>query len=94
MMTGFAGFVGSGLSGRCEGCGVVLGKVSEVAPVPPWTAVHAEDVGPDSGFSEAVLKRGNTHFFFGSVCVPFSVFFVPRAFRFLFPTFIIFDDRE
>ena len=60
MMTGFAGFVGSGLSGRCEGCGVVLGKGSKVAPAPPWTAVHAEAVGPDSSFSEAALKRATT----------------------------------
>ena len=60
MMTGFAGFMGSGLSGRCEGCGIVLGEGLEVALVPPWTAVHAEAVNPDSSFSEAALRRATT----------------------------------
>ena len=59
MMIGFAGFIG-GLSGRCERCGIVLGEGLEVARVPPWTAVHAEAVSPDSSFSEAALKRATT----------------------------------
>ena len=57
---GFAGFVGSGLSGRCEGCGLVLRGCSEVAPEPPWTALLAEGLNPDSSFSEAALKRATT----------------------------------
>ena len=57
MMFGYAGFVGSGLSGRCEGCGVVLGEGIERVPVPPWIGSHAEEVEPDSSFSEAAHRR-------------------------------------
>ena len=54
---GFAGFIGSGLSGRCEGCGIALGEGLEVTRVPPWTAAQVEAVSLDSGFSEAARDR-------------------------------------
>ena len=57
MMFGYAGFVGSGSSGRCEGCGVVLGEGKEQVSAPPWIGSHAEEVEPDSSFSEAAQKR-------------------------------------
>ena len=57
MMFGRAGVVGSGSSGRCEGCGVVLGEGKEQVSVPPWIGSHAEEVEPDSSFSEAAQKR-------------------------------------
>ena len=57
MMMGFAGFIGSGLSGRCEGCGIALGEGLEVTRVPPWTAAQVEAVSLDSGFSEAARDR-------------------------------------
>ena len=55
-VVGFAGFVNSGTSGRCEDCGVVLegsGRESE----PPWTALAAEIEGASSGFDEAARQR-------------------------------------
>ena len=57
MMFGYAGFMGSGSSGRCEGCGVVLGEGKEPVSVPPWIGNHAEEAEPNSSFSEAAQKR-------------------------------------
>ena len=53
---GFAGFVNSGTSGRCEDCGVVL-EGSSRDPEPPWTALAAETEGANSGFNEAAQQR-------------------------------------
>ena len=59
VLTGFAGFVGSGLSGRCVKCGVVLGEGLEVTPAEPWNAAHTVEASPSS-FSEAALERATT----------------------------------
>ena len=53
---GFAGFVNSGTSGRCEDCGVVLEGLSRDSE-PPWTALAAEIEGASSGFDEAAHQR-------------------------------------
>ena len=53
---GFAGFIISGTSGRCEDCGVILESLSR-DPEPPWTALAAEIEGANSGFDEAAQQR-------------------------------------
>ena len=53
---GFAGFVNSGTSGRCEDCGVVLEGLRRDSE-PPWTALAAEIEGASSGFDEAAQQR-------------------------------------
>ena len=53
---GYKGFVSSGMSGRCEHCGMTLVRDLD-SSVKPWSVRSAEAVNPVSSFDEASKQR-------------------------------------